>query len=261
MTSAVADGLDVRWAEDAAGVVVVTLSRPEALNAPDRAMHTALTTVWDEVAQLDPGAVVLTGRGRAFSAGSDRQLMTALLEDEGVRDDVLDEASRMLLALLDLPMPVVAAVNGPAVGLGCGLVAACDLVVMAEDAYFLDPHVPVGLAGGDGVALCWPPLAGLLVAKEFALLGDRLAAPQAAERGLVTRVTPRERVLATALEFAGRLANQPRQAVRETKTVLNRGFRAHLTAGLPVALAAERRSFAEPDNRAALARALAPRAR
>jgi enoyl-CoA hydratase len=252
------EGIELHTTDD---IAVVTLSRPQALNAPDRAMHTALTTIWEEVRALDPGAVVLTGSGRAFSAGSDRSLMTALLDNEHVRDEVLGEASRMLLALLDLPMPVVAAVNGPAVGLGCGLVAVCDLVVMAEDAYFMDPHVPVGLAGGDGVALCWPPLTGLLIAKEYALLGDRLGAAKALECGLVTRVTPKDKVVDVAFQLAGRLAALPRQSVRETKVVLNSGMRAHLEAGLPVALSAERRSLGEPENRAALAQALAPRSR
>jgi enoyl-CoA hydratase len=250
------EGIELHTADD---IVVVTLSRPHALNAPDRAMHTALTTVWEQVSALDPGAVVLTGSGRAFSAGSDRSLMSALLHDEDVRDEVFAEASRMLLALLDLPMPVVAAVNGPAVGLGCGLAAVCDLVVMADDAYFMDPHVPVGLAGGDGVALCWPPLTGLLIAKEYALLGDRLGAAKALEYGLVNRVTPRDKVVEVALQLAGRLAAQPRQAVRETKFVLNSGVRAHLGSGLPVALSAERRSLGEPENRATLAKAIAPR--
>jgi enoyl-CoA hydratase len=238
-------------------VARVTLCRPAALNAPDRAMHTALARLWSDLAGRDDvAAVVLTGAGRAFSAGTDRALLRAILDDEAVRAAVIGEASSILLGLLDLPMPTVAAVNGPAVGLGCSLATVCDLVVMAEEAYFVDPHVPIGLAGGDGVALVWPQLTGLLVAKEYALLGRRLEAGRARELGLAHRVVPGGDLLDTAGGLARRLARAPAQAIRETKRVLNSAMRRHLERGLPVAVSAELRSLQIDENRSALERAV-----
>jgi enoyl-CoA hydratase len=243
-------------------VAIVAMSRPHVLNAPDRAMHTALVTIWDDLARSeDIGAIVLTGAGSAFSAGSDRALLQSLLDDEVVRNEVLAEAGAMLRAMVAVPMPIVAAVNGPAVGLGCSLVALCDIVVMASHAYFLDPHVPVGLAGGDGVALTWPLLGSLLVAKECSLLGQRLGAERAWALGLVNRVVADDEVVAEALALAHRLADLPEQAVRETKRVLNAGLRRHLEHGLPIALEAERTSLLTSENRAALTAALVPRTR
>jgi enoyl-CoA hydratase len=239
-----------------AGVAVLTLSRPHALNAPDRAMHTALTRVWGDLDADGVNAVVLTGSGRAFSAGSDRTLMRALLDDEKVRAEVMAEASVMLRQLVELPIPIVAAVNGVAVGLACGMVAVCDLVVMAESAYFVDPHVPLGLAGGDGMALLWPKCIGLLVTKELALLGSRLDAQRALELGIANRVVADADLMPEAMSLARRLAALPPQAVRETKRVLNAALRRHLEVGLDIALASEARSFKIPENRAALERAL-----
>ena len=238
-------------------VATVRLCRPEALNAPDRAMHTALARLWSDMAGWDDvAAVILTGAGRAFSAGTDRALLWAILDDAAVRAEVIGEASSILLGLLDLPMPTVAAVNGAAVGLGCSLATVCDLVVMAEEAYFLDPHVPIGLAGGDGIAVVWPQLTGLLVAKEYSLLGRRMGAGRARDLGLAHRVVPGEDLINSAGALARRLAQAPPQAVRETKRVLNSGMRRHLQHALPAALSAELRSLQADENRSALARAI-----
>lgn len=248
-------GIGISLGDD--GVALVTLDRPHALNAPDRAMHTALVEVWGEIAaDASVRAVVLTGAGRAFSAGSDRSLMCAVLDDPAARDEVLGEAERMLLALLDVPVPVVAAVNGAVVGLGCSLVGVCDLVVMAADAFLVDPHVPIGLGGGDGIAVVWPHHVSLLLAKELALLGDRLDAERALAAGIVHRVVARDDVVDTAVGLARRLAAQPAQAVRTTKRVLNAALRGHLVVALPEALAAERESLVTSENRAVLAAAL-----
>jgi enoyl-CoA hydratase len=222
-------------------------------------MHTALTRIWGDLDVEGVNAAVLTGSGRAFSAGSDRALMRALLDDEEIRAEVMAEASLMLREMLQLPVPIVAAVNGVTVGLGCSMVAVCDLVVMAESAYFVDPHVPLGLAGGDGMALVWPKCTGLLVAKELALLGNRLDAERALAVGIANRVVADDQLMTEAIGLARRLAALPTQAVRQTKRVLNTAMREHLAVGLDIALASEARSFRIPENRAALERALLPR--
>jgi enoyl-CoA hydratase len=244
------------------GVAHLVLNRPHANNAPDRALHTRLSTIWGELGERsDVAAVVVTGAGRAFSAGADRALMRELLDDDAVRDEVLREAGEILLGMVTLEKPIIAAVNGAAAGLGCSIVAMCDLVVMAEDSSLLDPHVVVGLGGGDGIALTWPTLTGLLVAKEHALLCEPVSASRALELGLAHRVVPLEATVATATELALRLVRMPTQAVGASKRVLNAALRAHLERALPVALEAERVSLTTPENRATLETALRPRQR
>ena len=234
-------------------VAVIRLSRPHALNAPDREMHHALAAIWFDIAGWDNvRAVVLTGAGRAFCAGTDRDLLRCILDDEVVRREVISEASRIVLGLAHLPMPIVAAVNGPAAGLACSLVALCDIVVMSEEAYLTDPHVPLGLAGGDGIAIAWPHLTGLLAAKEHALFGSRVDAQEAFRLGLTSRVVPLAELEAEAHSIARRLASLSVQAVRATKDVLHGPIRQHLETALGLALAVETRSLQLDENRMAL---------
>src|SRR5687768_16996630 len=142
-------------------------------------------------------------------------------------------------------VPIVAAVNGAAVGLDCSLASMCDLVVVEEQAYFADPHVSLGLVAADGSALTWPLLTSLLRAKEFILLGDRLPASEAVQVGLANRLVPTGQALTVALELAERLARLPPQAVAETKTVLNDALRRTVATVLDGAVAAEAASFDE----------------
>jgi enoyl-CoA hydratase len=151
-------------------------------------------------------------------------------------------------------VPIIAAVNGPAVGLGCSLASMCDLVVMEEHAYLADPHVALGLVAADGGALTWPLLTSLLRAKEFILLGDRLSAADAHSLGLANRVVPKGAALATAIGIAERLAALPPQSVRETKALLNRALHRAVDTLLDDALTAETASFLEPAFQANLAR-------
>jgi enoyl-CoA hydratase len=238
-------------------VALVTLNRPERLNASDRELHRAVARLWTEVG-TDPqvGAIVLTGAGRAFSAGGDAHLLQAMVEDESLRREVLDEAAALVHAMLACPVPIVSAVNGPAVGLGWSLASASDLVVMADTAFFSDPHVMIGLVAADGGALTLPLLSGLLRAKEFVLLGDRVPAADALRLGLANRVVPTDSVVDVALGLAERLAAYPRQAVRETRHVLNLGLQRALDTGLDRAIAAEYASFDTPEFQRGLARML-----
>ena len=135
-------------------VWLIELNRPEQRNAASEALHTALARVWDHLAADDEvRAVVLTGRGRAFSAGGDFHVMTRVQRDEAFREQNIDEARRIITGMVRCPVPVISAVNGPAVGLGSSLALLSDLVLMAEGAYLADPHVQVGLVAGDGGAI------------------------------------------------------------------------------------------------------------
>lgn len=239
------------------GVVVVTLNRPETLNAADQVLHEALTRVWEDVQRMEGArAVVLTGAGKAFSAGGDLGLLQRMVDDTVLRQEVMAEAALLVRRLLGFPLPVVAAVNGAAVGLGCSLAGLCDLVVMAEDAYFADPHVSLGLVAGDGGALTWPLTIGPARAREWLLLGGRITAQEAQQAGLVNRIVPRDQVLAEARGLAARLAALPPQSLHETRRAISSGIVANVEAQLDSLLAAEVRSFDEPAFQANLRRAL-----
>jgi enoyl-CoA hydratase/carnithine racemase len=144
----------------------------------------------------------------------------------------------------------VAAVNGPAVGLGATLVTACDMVFIADHTFLADPHVTVALVAGDGAAATWPLHVSLLRAKEFLLTGDRIPAASAVEFGLANRAVPAPSLLEDALAFAHRLAALPPQAVQDTKTVLNQWIRQSSVSVLGYGFAAESQSHDTAEFRA-----------
>jgi len=242
-------------------VRIVTMNRPESLNAADSVMHRELAEVWGQLA-VDPGcrAVVLTGAGRAFSAGGDLPRMVATQQDQAIQDEVFEEARRTVLGMIDLPQPLIAAVNGPAVGLGASLVCLCDLAIASEKAFLADPHLGVGLVPADGAALLWPMLMGLMRAKEYVFTGERIPAVTALELGLVTRVVPAEDVLPAAVALAHRLSGHPVQAMRDTKRLMNLHATRALTGLLDQALACERASV-NSNEHAELTRQLISRTR
>lgn len=229
-------------------VRVVMLNRPDQLNGVSAELHRRLAEVWDEIAaDEDARAVVLTGAGRAFSAGGDfghllRHHSDAELRERSIR---LDRAIQT--AMIRFPLPVIAAVNGPAVGLGCSLALGCDLVLMADDAYLADPHVSVGLVAGDGGVTLWPLLTSLLRAKEYLFTGDRIPASTAVELGLANRVVPAADLTDQALALAHRLAAQPAQALRATKAALAVVVEQVSRGGMEAALMAEKSTMTSPD--------------
>ncbi|CUU57431.1 enoyl-CoA hydratase [Frankia sp. CcI49] len=243
---------------EARGAVrVVTLNRPDAYNAADESLHRALAELWPALA-ADPDirAVVLTGAGGAFSAGGDLGLLDRMVRDPRLRADVMAEAADIVRGMTSVRVPIVSAVNGPAVGLGCSLASMSDLVVVEEQAYFADPHVMLGLVAADGGALMWPQLTSLLRAKEFILLGDRIPAQEALALGLANRVVAKGTALSTALELADRIAALPPQAVIASKALLNDGIRRAVEGLLTTALDSETASFDEPAFQRNLARML-----
>ena len=225
-------------------VRILTLNNPDQLNAIVDPLHDAMARVWAQIAaDPDARAVVLTGAGRAFSSGGDIPGFVRNYEDPEHRRATMRLARRLVDEMLAFHLPVVAAVNGPAVGLGCSLAILCDIVLIAEGAYLADTHVSVGLVAGDGGAMAWPLMTSLLRAKEYLLTGDRIPAEQAVALGLANRVVVADRLLEEAKALAHRLADQPPQAVQDTKRALNLHLQQAAATVLPFALAAESESF------------------
>jgi enoyl-CoA hydratase len=248
---------DVLQVEADGPVRIVRLNRPDDLNATNHVLHKALADLFPQL-DADEGAraAVITGNGRAFSAGGDFTYLDELVKDTDLRRESLDDGRRIVTGMVRCRVPVVAAVNGPAVGLGCSVVALSDIVFMAESAHLADPHVLVGLVAADGGPVTWPLLTSLQLAKEYALTGDRIPARRAAEIGLVNHVVPDGEALDRALECARKIAALPRRAAEDTKRILNVHLERAVLATLDFALSAEERSFTSPELRANLDRFL-----
>ena len=227
---------------------IITLNRPDSLNSVNDDLHSGLARIWQRLTD-DPTAraAVITGAGRAFSAGGDFAYLEELAGDADLRAKTIRDGREIVLGMARCRIPVVAAVNGPAVGLGCSLVALSDIVYIAEDAYLADPHVQVGLVAADGGPLTWPLHISLMLAKEYALTGTRIRAERAVELGLANHVVADP--VAEAITCAKRIMELPQQAVESTKRVLNIHLERAVLASLDYALSAENQSFQTVDFR------------
>ncbi|MCU1456458.1 MAG: Enoyl-CoA hydratase/isomerase [Actinomycetia bacterium] len=241
-------------------VRIVRLNRPEALNAADPELHARLAAVWTELAaDGECRAVVLTGNGRAFCAGGDLGVLVRMNEDPEFRTAIIAEGAEIVRNMAGLSVPIVAAVNGPAVGLGCSLAGLSDIVLIESSAYLADPHVSVGLVAGDGAAITWPLLTSLIKAKEYLFTGDRIPADVAVELGFANRVVPDGESVEQATALAHRLAKQPAQALRDTKRAINKHLERSIVEILDFALEAETVSSASAEHRAIVDRMRKPR--
>ena len=214
----------VLW-EQQGGVGRITLNRPETLNAWTAEFGAELgDVITGPAADASVRAVIISGAGRGFSSGADLKAGFEQHPDDGMPNvkKELELYHRAIVGIRRLPKPVVAAVNGAAVGIGCSLALCCDLVLAAESAFFGLAFVNIGLMPDGGSTLFVPTAVGKARAFQMAMLGERVPAAQALEWGLVNQVHPDESMEEAANVLVERLANGPTRSYAGTKEALNR---------------------------------------
>jgi len=232
----------------------VTIAHPRSeLNAVDALLHEELTALFRVLRrERSARAVLLTGSGRAFCAGGDFAWFPELRGLDRL-EPLRSDAKQLIWDLLDVELPIVAALNGPAAGLGASIALLCDVIFMADSASIADPHVRVGIVAGDGGVAIWPLVLGPARAKELLLTGDRVDAARAERWGLVNRVVPAGELLAEARAFAERLAAGAPLAIRYTKLAVNKWIKDVANVAFDTSTALEIVTFQSEDHREALA--------
>ncbi|MDQ8757612.1 enoyl-CoA hydratase-related protein [Sphingosinicella sp. LHD-64] len=235
------------------GVVTVSFNRPEVKNATNARMHQELMRIFPEIGR-DPEArvAILTGEGDCFSAGGDIKGMQKMLDDQARWIESMTEARDIVLGVVDLDIPVIAKVNGHAIGLGATLALFCDIVIAKDTAKIADPHVKVGLVAGDGGSVIWPALIGYAKAKRYLLTGDPITGAEAAEIGLVTEACPAGELDARVDTIAQQLAAGAAVAIRLTKRAVNMALRQQIDALIEAHLGFETLSHLSADHREAV---------
>lgn len=221
-------------------VVVARIDHPSSpVNAVDAALHRDLGELFRRVKLEDSArAAVLIGVGRAFSAGGDMEWFPSLRNVEASHR-LRREGRQMIWDLLDVEIPIVCGLNGSAAGLGASVALLCDVVVMADSAVIVDPHVSVGLVAGDGGSAIWPLLLGPLAAKRHLLLAEPLTAEAALAAGVAAEVCPANDVGERAMAWARRLAAGAPLAVQGTKQAINAQIRQALLTSFDLSTALE----------------------
>lgn len=239
--------LDIAIAD---GIATVTMNRPEVLNGLHPPAHHEMERVWGELGENDDVRVaILTGAGKAFSSGGDLNDMQERLAADPTGGSGISTASgrRIIYGLLDFEKPLIAAVNGHAVGLGATLALLCDIVIASNKARIGDPHINIGLVPGDGGLAVWTMLVGPNRAKEYMMLGTLATAEEAHRLGLLNHVVEPEAVMPAAQAIAERLAKGPQVALQGTKISINNWIKAQFSSLFEVGLAAELRAMASLD--------------
>jgi enoyl-CoA hydratase len=252
------EGLKVTLHES---VLTVMLDNPP-LNAMTMAVHKELGEVWG-VASADPNVrvIVLTGGGdRAFCAGGDLNRMIENWPDHGRWQIGMAEARAIIVGMLECSKPVISRINGHAMGLGASIALAGDITIIVDDAKLGDSHVNVGLATGDGGAILWPNLIGLVEARRHLLSGKPLSGLDAKAKGLVTEAVSREALDATVQQWVDLFLSQSPEALQTTKQALNLDILDKAKRYMDEMLRLETISWASPNHPEAVRAILEKRA-
>jgi len=247
----------IRTVLDDEGVLTATLDRAERRNAITPEMHAELTPLFRNISEdRAVKVVVLTGAGdKAFCAGADFGGMQDNLDNDAYEDgmpDLMIGSAALVRAQLAVPQPIIAAINGDAIGLGATMALFCDITLMADHGRLADPHVNAGLVAGDGGAILWPLLMGLNRGKEFLLTGQMMGADEAFRLGLVNHVYPLAELRAEAAAFALRLARGPQVAIQFNKRLANADLVDRVNRIIDASLAMEAITFSTRDHREAV---------
>lgn len=235
------------------GIATVTMNRPEKLNAVNQRMHEELSRIFIDLNE-DPEVetIILTGAGRAFSAGGDIDWFQAMIDDPSGFEKTAREGKQIIFSILDCEKPIIAKVNGHALGLGATLALFCDIVFASDKAKIGDPHVSVGFVAGDGGAVIWPQLIGYARAKEFLMTGDPITAHDAARIGLINYAVSQEELDERVDAFAQRLTSGARKAIRWTKVSVNIGLKQLAHSIMDASLSYEAQSNLTKDHQEAV---------
>ncbi|MNZ31326.1 putative enoyl-CoA hydratase echA8 [compost metagenome] len=232
--------------------LLVTMDNPP-VNAAHLELHNELSQVFYDVERDDAcDLVVLTGAGRAFSAGGDLPGMLKACDDPSISASMIVRTPHIVRSMLAMEKPVIAMVNGHAMGLGATLALLADVAIMAEGAKIADPHVNVGLSAGDGGALLWPLLIGYARARHYLLTGEAIVAAEAAQIGLIHKAVPAEQLEGAVWAYAERLLALPKLAVRITKRSINMGLRQQAESLVDAHAGLEHLTIATQDHREAV---------
>lgn len=242
------------------GIATITLNRPESLNALSLSMALEITRALEQArADDDCKVVVITGAGRAFCAGGDIKAMQKGMTTVEGRNYVM-EAGRVILAMRDLEKPIIAAVNGYAMGAGFNLALAADLIIAVKEAKFGQVFVQVGLAIDAGGSYFLPRAVGLARAKELVFTGRIIDAGEALNMGLINKVIEKENLEEEVFDLATRLAQGPTQALGLAKMLINNGLKADLETALTNEAFVQSICMQTADHREGLAAFLEKRA-
>lgn len=242
-------------------VLTVMLDNPP-LNAMTTEAHMELGRIWT-MAGSDPDVrvIVLTGGGdRAFCAGGDLNRMIANWPDRARWQASLAEARAIIVGMLECPKPIISRINGHAMGMGASIALAGDITIAVDDAKIGDSHVSVGLATGDGGALLWPNLIGLVEARRHLLSGSPLSGAEARSKGLVTEAVARDALDATVQKWVDMFLSQSPEAVQTTKQALNLDIVDKAKRYMDDMLRLETRSWISPNHPEAVRALLEKRA-
>lgn len=249
---------------DESGLLTVLLNRPEQRNALDTVMHEELSQVFARIVDDRPiKAILLSGNGRDFTVGADFNVMQENIDAGGYPDGhpgLLIESAAIIRNIMAIRQPIVAAVNGNALGIGATLALFADIVYMADNAKIGDPHVKAGMVAGDGGAVIWPALLGVHRAKEYLMLGSMVTGPEAERIGLVNHCVPADELMDRARETALALANGPSIAIQFNKKLVNKELEARITQVMDLSLALEAITLSTGDYNEAIASFLEKRA-
>lgn len=207
-------------------VLQLCLNRPDIMNAANALMEQELAGFFRDV-NRDPATrvIVMTGAGKAFSAGGDFAYMQELIDNPAAAWDGIQQGKQVIFSMLDCIKPVVAKLNGPAIGFGATLALFADVSFAAENIKISDPHVALGFVAGDGGAVIWPQLIGFNRAKEYLFSGDPLLASEAARIGLINHAVPADELDAAVSAYVNKVASMPARAVQWTKASVNIGLK------------------------------------